>query len=233
MKRILYKVSGEALMGNKEYGQDIEMIRNVASDIKSVVEKGIEVCVVVGGGNIFRGIKSAAHGIDRSSGDYIGMLATVMNAISLQGAIESVGIQTRVMSAFPLPNICETYIRRRALRHLEKGRVLIFAAGTGNPFFTTDTGGVLRAIEVGCDILFKGTGVDGVYSDDPRKNPNAKRYDKITYDDVIMQNLKVMDVSSISMAKENNLKIRVFSIKDSTNPLHNVIFGEGIFTEIS
>lgn len=220
-------------MGNKDYGQDIEMIRNVASDIKSVVEKGIEVCVVVGGGNIFRGIKSAAHGIDRSSGDYIGMLATVMNAISLQGAIESVGIQTRVMSAFPLPNICETYIRRRALRHLEKGRVLIFAAGTGNPFFTTDTGGVLRAIEVGCDILFKGTGVDGVYSDDPRKNPNAKRYHKITYDDVIMQNLKVMDVSSISMAKENNLKIRVFSIKDMVNPLHNVIFGEGIFTEIS
>jgi uridylate kinase len=233
MKRILYKVSGEALMGNKEYGQDIDMIRNVANDIKSVIEKGIEVCVVVGGGNIFRGIKSAAHGIDRSSGDYIGMLATVMNAISLQGAIESVGIQTRVMSAFPLPNICETYIRRRALRHLEKGRVLIFAAGTGNPFFTTDTGGVLRAVEVGCDILFKGTGVDGIYSDDPRKNPNAQRYDKISYDNVIMQNLKVMDVSSISMAKENNLRIRVFSIKDSINPLYNVIFGKGIFTEIS
>jgi uridylate kinase len=208
-------------------------IKNLPLSCKLFIEKGIEVCVVVGGGNIFRGIKSAAHGIDRSSGDYIGMLATVMNAISLQGAIESVGIQTRVMSAFPLPNICETYIRRRALRHLEKGRVLIFAAGTGNPFFTTDTGGVLRAVEVGCDILFKGTGVDGIYSDDPRKNPNAQRYDKISYDNVIMQNLKVMDVSSISMAKENNLRIRVFSIKDSINPLYNVIFGKGIFTEIS
>ena len=180
-KRILLKLSGEALMGDKEYGIDPDTVKRIASDIKEVHDKGLEVCIVVGGGNIFRGINGSAQGIERATSDYMGMLATIMNALALQNALDTAGLFTRVMSAIPLQTICETYIRRRAIHHMEKGRVVIFAAGTGNPYFTTDTAAALRASEMGCDVLFKGTKVDGVYSSDPHKNPDAIFYPTLSY----------------------------------------------------
>lgn len=231
-KKILYKISGEALMGSREYGQDPVMLRKVANDIKRVHDFGIQVCVVVGGGNIFRGIKSADSGIDRVTGDYIGMLATVMNALALQSTLETLGIETRVMSGIQISAMCEGYIKRRADRHLEKGRVIIFAAGTGNPFFTTDTGGVLRAIEMGCDAFFKGTSVDGIYSSDPKKNPDAVKYHEINYDSVIQNHLKVMDISAVSLASENHLPIYIFSLKTSESPLFDVLSEKLTFSRI-
>lgn len=230
-KRILLKLSGEALMGDKGFGHDTNIIETIAKDIKEVIDSGLEVSVVVGGGNIYRGSSATILGIDKASGDYIGMLATIMNALILQGVLEKVGITTRVLSAIPMTSICEPYIRRRAKRHLEKGRVVIFAAGSGNPFFTTDTASVLRAIEMNCDILLKGTQVDGIYSADPKKDPTAQRFETITYSEVLQNNLNIMDMAAIALAKDNNLPIRVFSIKEAGN-LSKVLKNQGNFTII-
>jgi len=228
-KRVLLKLSGEALMGSGSYGIDPVTANRVSEEIKRAREIGTEVCVVVGGGNIFRGIKGAAEGLDRSTADHMGMLATVMNALALQNALEKIGVDTRVLSAIPMASVSEPYIRRRAIRHLEKGRVVIFAAGTGNPFFTTDTAAALRAAEMNCDALLKGTQVDGVYSADPKKDPNAVRYDRLGFMDVLTQDLKVMDASAISLSRENNIPIVVFSIH-SQDELVNVLKGEGTCT---
>ncbi len=213
-KRVLLKLSGEALMGDSEYGLEPETVARIAQDIKDVVELGVEVCVVVGGGNIFRGISAASEGMERASADYMGMLATVINSLAMQNALEQIGVDTRVQSAIPMSSVCEPYIRRRAERHIEKGRVVIFGAGTGNPFFTTDTAAALRASEMGCDALLKGTKVDGVYTDDPVTVPDATRYDRLTYLEVLSKDLKVMDASAISLARENNIPIVVFSINE-------------------
>ena len=213
-KRVLLKISGEALMGARDYGLDIDVCRRIAEDVRGVVELGVEVCLVIGGGNIFRGIAGAATGMERASADYMGMLATVLNALALQNALEKLDVHTRVQSAIPMSSVCEPYIRRRAIRHMEKGRVVIFAAGTGNPFFTTDTAAALRAAEMGCDALLKGTQVDGVYSADPRKDPTAQRYQRLTYLEVLARDLAVMDASAISLARENGLPIVVFSIRE-------------------
>jgi len=231
-KRILLKLSGESLMGTKEFGMDTAAIDEVAKDLKELVDAGVEVCVVMGGGNIFRGMAGAASGMDRTSADYMGMLATVMNALALQDSLEhKQGLQTRVLSAIPMPTVCESYIRRRAVRHLEKGRIVIFAAGTGNPFFTTDTAATLRAVEMECDVIMKATQVDGIYDSDPKKNQNAKRYDRISYEDVITKNLSVMDSSSIALARDNNLPIVVFSQHDN-DALQNAVRGIGKFTVV-
>ena len=230
-KRVLLKVSGEALMGRKEYGLDAETLSRIAADVGEVVATGVEVCLVVGGGNIFRGISGAAAGMDRAQADYMGMLATVMNALGLQSVLERRGVPTRVQSAIPMSTVCEPYIRRRAERHMEKGRVVIFAAGTGNPFFTTDTAAALRAAEMKCDALFKGTQVDGVYSADPQKVPGAHRYDELTYHDVLAQDLAVMDAAAISVARENRLPILVFDIH-APGAFASVMRGEGRFTRI-
>jgi uridylate kinase len=231
-KRILYKISGEVLMGSKEYGQDATVIGSIANDIKNAYNKGIEICISVGGGNIFRGVRFAESGLDRITGDYIGMLATVMNSLALQSAIEKTGIETRIMSPIHIPNMCEQFIRRRALRHLTKGRVLIFAAGTGNPLFTTDTGSVLRGIEMNCDAVLKGTSVDGVYDSDPKTNPDAKKFDSISHDEVILKNLRVMDLAAISMAKSHNVPIYVFKIRGLENPLCDLLEGKTSHTVI-
>jgi uridylate kinase len=230
-KRVLLKVSGEALMGSGSFGLDPDTVAAIASDICDVHSMGTEVCLVIGGGNIFRGIAAAARGMERAQGDYAGMLATVINALMMQNALESRGIATRVMSAIQMSSIAEPYIRRRAVRHMEKGRVVIFAAGTGNPFFTTDTAAALRAAEMDCSALFKGTQVDGVYSADPRKDPNAERYDELTYMDVLSRDLNVMDASAISLARENNLPIIVFNIH-APGAFAKVMRGEGPFTRI-
>lgn len=230
-KRVLLKLSGEALMGRAEYGLDNETVRAIANDIKSVVAMGVEVCVVIGGGNIFRGIKGAAAGMDRAQADYMGMLATVMNALAMQSALEKLEVPTRVQSAIPMSSVCEPYIRRRAERHMEKGRVVIFAAGTGNPFFTTDTAAALRAAEMKCDALLKGTQVDGVYNADPRKVKNALRYDQLTYLDVLANDLGVMDAAAISLSRENHLPIIVFNI-NAAGAFAQVMRGEGAFTKI-
>ena len=230
-KRVLLKVSGEALMGRREYGLDTETLARIASDVKEVVEMGCEVCLVVGGGNIFRGVSGAAGGMDRAQADYMGMLATVMNALGLQSVLERNGVPTRVQSAIPMSTVCEPYIRRRAERHLEKGRVVIFAGGTGNPFFTTDTAAALRAAEMKCDLLLKGTQVDGVYSADPRKDPDAERYQELTYLTVLSQELAVMDAAAISVARENGLPIVVFDIH-TAGSFGQVLRGEGRFTTI-
>lgn len=230
-KRILLKVSGEALMGQRQFGHDYETIKRIAEDIKEVVDLGAEVCIVVGGGNIYRGIDASLLGMERAAADYIGMLATVINALALQNIMESTKIYTRVLSAIPMMSICESYIRRKAKRHMEKGRVVIFAGGTGNPFFTTDSAAVLRAIEMNCDLLLKGTQVDGVYDFDPALNTDAVKYDKITYTDVLRDNLKVMDMAAIALARENNLPIKVFSIKEKGN-FARVLQGNGIYTKI-
>ncbi len=231
-KRVLLKVSGEALMGDGAYGIDPVTANRIANEIKSVTDLGAEVCLVIGGGNIFRGISGAAAGLERGTADYMGMLATVMNALAMQGALEDIGVPTRVQSAIPMSTICEPFIRRRAIRHMEKGRVVIFAAGTGNPYFTTDTAAALRATEMNCDAIFKGTQVDGVYSADPHKVANAERYDTLTYMDVLSRDLRVMDASAISLARENNIPILVFSIHNP-NAFAAVVRGEGTFTIIS
>jgi uridylate kinase len=231
-KRILLKVSGEVLMGDQSFGIDTATLERTAEDIAEVVKTGVELCLVIGGGNIFRGISLAGRGVERASADYMGMLATVMNALALQGALEKIGVYTRVQSAIPMEAVCEPYIRRRALRHLEKGRVVIFAAGIGAPFFTTDTTGALRAAEMGCDALFKGTSVDGVYTADPKKDPGAKRYDALSYQEVLARDLRVMDASAISLMRDNQIPIVVFSIRERGNFL-KVLRGEGIYTTIA
>ena len=230
-KRVLLKISGEALMGERDYGLDKGVVTRIAADVQDVAALGIEVCLVIGGGNIFRGVSAAAGGMDRAQGDYIGMLATVMNALAMQSALERLGVPTRVLSAIPMSSVCEPYIRRRAERHMEKGRVVIFAAGTGNPFFTTDTAAALRAAEMKCDALLKGTQVDGVYTADPRKNAAAERYEELTYLDVLSQDLAVMDAAAISLARENNLPILVFNIH-APGSFAQVMRGEGRFTRI-
>jgi len=230
-KRILLKLSGEALMGPEKYGIDPDTVARIGADVKAAWEAGHQICLVVGGGNIFRGLSAAAKGYDRASADYIGMLATVMNAIALQNALETNGVATRVLSAMPIAALCEPYIRRRALRHLEKGRVVIFAAGTGNPFFTTDTAAALRASEMGCDVILKGTQVDGVYSADPKTDPNAQRYDHLSFMDVLSRDLKVMDAAAIALARENNIPIVVFSLH-TEGGLAQVLQGTGRSTLI-
>ena len=212
-RRVLLKISGEALMGDGQYGIDVGTVDRIATEISQARQSGVEICLVIGGGNIFRGLSGAAGGMDRSSADYMGMLATVMNALAMQNALERQGIQTRVLSAIPMTTVCEPYIRRRAIRHMEKGRVVIFAAGTGNPFFTTDTAAALRAAEMNCDALMKGTNVDGVYSADPRIDSSATRFDTLSYMDVLSKDLKVMDASAVSLSRENNIPIVVFSIQ--------------------
>jgi uridylate kinase len=230
-RRVLLKLSGEALMARREYGLDNDMVRAIAADIGAVVALGVQVCVVIGGGNIFRGVSAAAAGMERAQADYIGMLATVMNALAMQAALEAHGVATRVQSAIPMSSVCEPYIRRRAERHMEKGRVVIFAAGTGNPFFTTDTAAALRAAEMGADALFKGTQVDGVYSADPRRDKAATRYEELTYQTVLADQLAVMDAAAISLARENKLPIVVFNIH-APGAFAAVVRGEGRFTRI-
>jgi uridylate kinase len=230
-KRVLLKVSGEALMGSREFGLDTDTLARIAGDVRDVVAMGVEVCLVIGGGNIFRGISAAATGMDMAQAHYMGMLATVMNALAMQAALEKLGVPTRVQSAIPMSTVCEPYIRRRAMRHMEKGRVVIFAAGTGNPFFTTDTGAALRAVEMGCDALLKGTQVDGVYSADPRKHPDAERFDRLTYHDVLARDLKFMDAAAISLARENGVPVIIFNIR-APGAFAAVMRGEGKFTTI-
>lgn len=231
-KKILLKMSGEVLMGDALFGIDTKTIEAVAEDIKEVIDHGVELCLVIGGGNIFRGVSLAGKGMDRANADYMGMLATVMNALALQGALEKIGVYTRVQSAIPMDAVCEPYIRRRALRHLEKGRVVIFAAGLGAPFFTTDTPAALRTAEMGCDALFKGTSVDGVYTADPKKDPSAKRYDSLNYQEVLAKDLRVMDASAIALMRDNQIPIVVFSIRERGNFL-KVLKGQGVFTTIT
>ena len=230
-KRVLLKVSGEALMGDGEYGHDLATIDRICGGIRDVYEMGTQISLVVGGGNIYRGVSAAAVGMERASADYMGMLATVMNALALQNSLEQIGVSTRVLSAITMTSVCEPYIRRRAIRHLERGRVVIFAAGTGNPFFTTDTAAALRAAEMGCDALLKGTQVDGVYSADPKKDSTATRYERLTYKDVLTQDLEVMDASAVSLARENKIPILVFSI-EKKEAFSDVIQGKGKFTII-
>nr|WP_281300901.1 MULTISPECIES: UMP kinase [unclassified Iodidimonas] len=228
-KRILLKLSGEALMGDNSYGIDPAVIDRIAADISAARDMGVEICLVVGGGNIFRGLSAAASGFDRASADYMGMLATVMNALAVQNGLEKQGIFTRVLSAIPMSSVCEPYIRRRAIRHMEKGRVVIFAAGTGNPFFTTDTAAALRAAEMSCDALLKGTQVDGVYTADPKKDKTAERYEALSFMDVLRQDLQVMDASAVSLCRENKIPILVFSIQNP-GELSRVLDGSGTFT---
>ena len=227
--RILLKLSGEALMGDGPFGIDPETTNRIAGEIKAAKEAGHELCLVVGGGNIFRGLAAAAKGFDRAQADYMGMLATVMNALAMQNALEQVGVDTRVLSAIPMATISEPYIRRRAMRHMEKGRVVIFAAGTGNPFFTTDTAAALRAAEMGCDALFKGTSVDGVYDADPKKVKSATRYETLSFHRVLADDLKVMDASAVALCRDNNIPIVVFNVREQGN-LARVLNGEGTAT---
>ena len=230
-KRVMLKISGEALMGGRESGLDPKTIAATAAEIKSVVDLGVEVCLVVGGGNIYRGATGVELGMDRVTGDYMGMLATVINALAMQAALEAQGISTRVQSAFTMSQVCEPYIRRKAIRHMEKGRVVIFAAGLGSPFFTTDTTAAMRATEMGCDVLLKATKVDGVYDADPKKNPDAVRFDSLTFTDAIHRNLQVMDATAFTLARDNNLPIIVFSI-DEAGSFAKVAQGQGTFTLI-
>ena len=230
-RRVLLKVSGEALMGAGQFGIDVETIDRIARDVKQAVEAGSEICMVVGGGNIFRGLAGSAKGIDRATADYMGMLATVMNALAMQAGLERTGVSSRVQSAIAMNNVCEPYVRRRAIRHMEKGRVVIFAAGTGNPFFTTDTAAALRAAEMACDAMLKATQVDGVYSADPKKFPDAKRYDSLSYHEVLAKNLQVMDAAAISLSRENRIPILVFSLAEP-GALAEVLQGRGRATII-
>ena len=230
-ERVLLKLSGEALMGKREYGLDLETVDRIAGEIKTATQIGVQLCLVIGGGNIFRGLQAAAKGMERASADYMGMLATVMNALAMQNALERIGVSTRVQSAIPMTTVCEPYIRRRAIRHMEKGRIVIFAAGTGNPFFTTDTAAALRAAEMGVHALLKGTQVDGVYTADPKLDPSAERFERLTYMDVLAKDLRVMDTSAISLARDNAIPIIVFSIH-KTGALVNVLCGGGPCTVI-
>lgn len=230
-KRVLLKISGEALMGELDFGIDVAMTSRIAEEVKCAHEAGLEIGLVIGGGNIFRGLSAAAAGIERTTADYMGMLATIMNALAMQSALENIGVDTRVLSAIPMTTVCEPYIRRRASRHMEKGRVVIFAAGTGNPFFTTDTAAALRAAEMGCDALLKGTKVDGVYNKDPVKFSDAIRYEKLDYLDVINRDLRVMDASAVTLMRENKIPIIVFSIQEKGR-FEDVMTGKGICTLI-
>jgi uridylate kinase len=229
MKRVLLKLSGEVLMGDAPYGIDPDFVMELAQEVKRAKETGLEICLVIGGGNIFRGMAGAARGMDRAQADYMGMLATVMNALAMQNALEQIGVPTRVQSAIQMDQVCEPVIRRRAERHLEKGRIVIFAAGVGAPYFTTDSGAALRAAEMRCDALLKGTSVDGVYSADPKQDPDAQRFDTVTYDRVLADNLKVMDASAVALCRDNDIPIVVFSIREKGN-LARVLSGEGVQT---
>lgn len=230
--RVLLKLSGEALMGDAGFGIDEATVTRMATEIRLAREAGFQICLVVGGGNIFRGLSAAAKGFDRASADYMGMLATVMNALGVQNALEKQGVETRVQSAIPMASVCEPYIRRRAIRHMERGRIVIFAAGTGNPYFTTDTAAALRAAEMGCDALFKGTSVDGVYTADPKRDPSATRYETLAFSRVLADDLKVMDASAVALCRDNNIPIVVFSIREPGN-LARVLAGEGTATVIT
>ncbi|MDQ3074887.1 MAG: UMP kinase [Pseudomonadota bacterium] len=229
LHRILLKLSGEALMGPRNLAIDPEIVAGMAAEVKAAKESGLEICLVIGGGNIFRGMAGAAKGMDRAQADYMGMLATVMNALAMQNALEQMGVETRVQSAIKMDQVCEPIIRRRAERHLAKGRVVIFAAGVGSPYFTTDTGAALRAAEMKCDALFKGTSVDGVYDSDPKQNPSAKRYEHIGFDRVLADGLKVMDASAVALCRDNKIPIVVFNLRQSGN-LAEVLAGRGIAT---
>ncbi len=231
-KRVLLKLSGEALMGRNDYGIDSERIYQYANDVKKVAEQGVEMAIVIGGGNIFRGMSATENGIDRAQGDYMGMLATVMNGIALQSVFEKVGLETRLMSAIEMAEICESYIQRRATRHLEKGRVVIFGAGTGNPFFTTDTAAALRAVEIGADVILKGTRVDGIYSADPEKDTSAEKFATISFNDVYQKNLNVMDMTAFTLCQENKVPIVVFDMNTPGN-LSKILQGETIGTLVS
>ncbi len=231
-RRVLLKISGEGLMGTREYGLDPATVDRVAGEVKAVRDLGVEVCVVIGGGNIFRGVSGASTGMERAAADNMGMLATVINSLSVQNALEKVGVQTRVQSAIVMPTVCESFIRRRAIRHLEKGRVVIFAAGTGNPFFTTDTAAALRAVEMGCDVLLKATQVDGVYSADPKKVKDATRFDRLTFNEVLARDLAVMDTSAIALCRENRVPIAVFDLH-RPGAFAEVVSGRGLFTIIA
>ena len=226
LKRVLLKISGESLMGVGSYGIDVSTVDRVAKEISQVCKLGIEVCLVIGAGNIFRGLSGAAAGMDRTSADYMGMLATVMNSLAMQNSLERLGFQTRIQSAISMTEVCETYTRRRAIRHMEKNRIVIFAAGTGNPYFTTDTAAALRASEMDCDAIFKGTKVDGIYDKDPIEYNEAIKFEKITYSDVLSKNLRVLDSSAVSLARDNNIPIIVFSIKED-NGFLNILKGKG------
>jgi uridylate kinase len=230
-KRILLKLSGEVLMGSQPFGIDPEFVAELAKEVKAAKETGLEICLVIGGGNIFRGMAGAARGMDRAQADYMGMLATVMNALAMQNALENLGVETRVQSAVQMDQVCEPVIRRRAERHLEKGRVVIFAAGVGAPYFTTDSGAALRAAEMRCDALLKGTSVDGVYNADPKLDPAARRYDTVDYDTVLADNLKVMDAAAVALCRDNAIPIVVFSIREQGN-LARVLAGQGTQTTV-
>ncbi len=231
-RRVLLKLSGEGLMGDREFGLDTQTISRIADEIKAVQNLGVQLCLVIGGGNIFRGVEAASQGLERGTADYMGMLATVINALALQGALESSGIHTRVLSAIPMATVCEPYIRRRAARHMEKGRVVIFAAGTGSPYFTTDTAAALRAVEMDCEMLLKATQVDGVYSADPLKESGAIRYDRLSYREVLAKDLRVMDASAVSLCRENKIPILVFSLH-SEGEFSRVLSNSGTYTVIS
>ena len=230
-KRVLLKISGEALMGDQGYGLHPPTVERIAAEVKTVYELGAEICMVIGGGNIFRGLQGSAQGMERTTADYMGMLATVMNALAMQSSLEGQGIHTRVVSAIPMDQVCEPYIRRRAVRHLEKKRVVIFAAGTGNPYFTTDTAATLRASEMACEAIFKGTQVDGIYDKDPQQHKDAVRYASVTYDEVLQKRLKVMDASAIALARDNNLPIIVFSL-DEPGGFKGILSGNGTYTKV-
>ena len=229
--RVMLKISGEALMGDLGYGLHPPTVARIAEEVKSVRDMGVEICMVIGGGNIFRGLQGSAQGMERTTADYMGMLATVMNALAMQSALEQIGIFTRVISAIPMDQVCEPYIRRRAVRHLEKKRVCIFAAGTGNPYFTTDTAATLRASEMGCEAVFKGTKVDGVYDKDPKKHADAKRYDVVSYDETLEKHLGVMDATAIALARDNRLPIIVFSL-DEPGGFRTILAGKGTYTRV-
>jgi uridylate kinase len=230
-KRVMLKISGEALMGDLGYGLHPPTVQRIANEVKTVHDLGVEICMVIGGGNIFRGLQGSAQGMERTTADYMGMLATVMNALAMQASLESLGIHTSVISAIPMDQVCEPYIRRRAVRHLEKKRVCIFAAGTGNPYFTTDTAATLRANEMACEAIFKGTKVDGVYDMDPKKHAHAKRYDRVSYDEVLQKHLGVMDASAIALARDNDLPIIVFSL-DEPGGFCGILAGRGTYTMV-
>ena len=230
-KRVLLKLSGEVLMGDQQFGIDPAFVTELAKEVKAAKDTGLEICLVIGGGNIFRGMAGAAQGMDRAQADYMGMLATVMNALAMQSALEQLGVDTRVQSAIQMDQVCEPVIRRRAERHLEKGRIVIFAAGVGAPYFTTDSGAALRAAEMRCDALLKGTSVDGVYDSDPKRNPDAIRFDTVTYDKVLASNLKVMDASAVALCRDNDIPIVVFSIRERGN-VARVLAGEGVETVV-
>jgi len=230
-KRVMLKISGEALMGDTAFGLHPPTVERIAKELKAVHDANVEICVVIGGGNIFRGLSGSAQGMERTTADYMGMLATVMNALAMQGALEAMGVHTRVISAIPMDQVCEPYIRRRAVRHLEKGRICIFAAGTGNPYFTTDTAATLRASEMACEGIFKGTQVDGIYDKDPQKFDDAVRYDRVTYDEVLQKNLRVMDASAIALARDNKLPIVVFKLEEKGGMV-DIIRGHGQYTVV-